>query len=227
MAGVETLGHPAHALALLHPRLASGNLLLVKHGPLDTRTSRSHLTAYLSKDDGKTWGGGLLLDERAGVSYPDGQQTPDGLIRIIYDYNRTADRNILMAAFREEDVSAGKPVSRDVRLRQLVSKATGGQEKPKTSTAPVHANADGKPLRTAKPGTLTSADAKSQPLVPGAKLFTDRAYVAAELPAALKNAHFLAHRDERPEDAQVRAPWHRLLPHARARHATATPPRNR
>lgn len=46
-----------------------------KHGPLDTRTSRSHLTAYLSKDDGTTWTGGLMLDERRGVSYPDGQQT--------------------------------------------------------------------------------------------------------------------------------------------------------
>jgi predicted neuraminidase len=172
-------------------RLASGNLLLVKHGPLDTRTSRSHLTAYISKDDGKTWGGGLMLDGRLGVSYPDGQQTPDGIIRIIYDYNRVSDRNILMAAFREEDVAAGKDVSGAVSLRQLVSKATGGQEKPKPSTAPVHTNADGKPMRTTKPGTLTSADIKPQPLIPGAKLFTDRAYIAAELPTSLKNAHFL------------------------------------
>jgi hypothetical protein len=172
-------------------RLASGNLLLVKHGPLATRTGRSHLTAYVSKDDGKSWGGGLMLDERLGVSYPDGQQTPDGLIRIIYDYNRVSDRNILVAAFREEDVAAGKDVSGAVRLRQLVSKATGGQEKSKTSTAPVHANADGKLLRSTQLGTLTSADVKPQALVPGAKLFTDRAYLTAELPAALKNAHFL------------------------------------
>jgi hypothetical protein len=172
-------------------RLASGNLLLVKHGPLDTRTSRSHLSAFVSKDDGKTWSGGLLLDERLGVSYPDGQQTPDGLIRVIYDYNRVSDRNILMATFREEDVLAGKDVSGSVKLRQLVSKATGGQEKPKPSAAPLHANADGKPMRTAKTGTLASADIKLQPLVPGAKLFTDRAYIAAGLPAALKNAHFL------------------------------------
>lgn len=172
-------------------RLASGNLLLVKHGPLDMRTSRSHLTAFLSKDDGKTWSGGLLLDERLGVSYPDGQQTPDGLIRIIYDYNRTADRNILMASFREEDVAAGKDVSHAVRLRQLVSKATGGQEKPKPSAAPVNDNANGKPLRQTKLGTLTCAEAKPKPLAPGAKLFTDRAYIAAGFPPALKNAHFL------------------------------------
>lgn len=172
-------------------RLVSGNLLLVKHGPLDTRTGRSHLTAYVSKDDGKTWNGGLMLDERLGVSYPDGQQASDGLIRIIYDYQRTADRNILIATFREEDALAGRAVSGAVKLRQPVSKATGGQEKTKPSTAPVHANADGKPMRTTKPGTLTSADVKPQLLISGAKLFTDRAYIAAELPRSFKNAYFL------------------------------------
>ena len=52
-------------------RLASGNLLLVKHGPLEKRTGRSHLTACLSKDDGANWTGGLMLDERPGVSCPD------------------------------------------------------------------------------------------------------------------------------------------------------------
>jgi predicted neuraminidase len=96
-------------------RLLSGNLLLVKHGPIGQRTGRSHLTAFVSTDDGRTWGGGLLLDERAGVSYPDGQQTPDGVIRIIYDYSRTGSRHILMAEFREEDVAAGRT-------------ATGGEE---------------------------------------------------------------------------------------------------
>jgi hypothetical protein len=123
-------------LAIQHPtarffisRLISGNLLLVKHGPLDARTGRSHLTAYLSKDDGQTWMGGFLLDERTGVSYPDGQQGSDGLIRIIYDYNRVTDRQILLADFREEDVMAGKPLSSQVRLRQTVSKGSGGREK--------------------------------------------------------------------------------------------------
>lgn len=124
--------------AIAHPsarffisRLNSGNLLLVKHGPIDKPTGRSHLMAFLSTDDGKSWSNAFLLDERAGVSYPDGQQTPDGLIRIIYDYSRTGDRNILMATFREEDVAAGKPVSKDVKLRQVVSKASGGMKKAK------------------------------------------------------------------------------------------------
>lgn len=124
--------------ALAHPsarffirRLNSGNLLLVKHGPPTKQTGRSHLTAYVSTDDGKTWGGGLMLDERNGVSYPDGQQTSDGLIRIIYDFDRTGARNILMASFREEDAATGKPVSGAVVLRQLVSQGSGGKEKKK------------------------------------------------------------------------------------------------
>jgi len=106
-------------------RLASGKLLLVKHGPIKTRTKRSHLTAFLSDDDGRTWSSGLLLDERNGVSYPDGIQAPDGTIRIIYDYSRRKAKEILLATFREEDVAAGEPVSGQVRLRALVNKATG------------------------------------------------------------------------------------------------------
>jgi len=132
----SAIAHPAARFFIT--RLASGNLLLVKHGPTDTRTGRSHLAAFISVDDGHTWGGGLMLDERLGVSYPDGQQTPDGLIRVIYDYSRTGDRNILMATFREEDAAAGKDTSGAVRLRQLVSKASGGQEKRPSPAKPVN-----------------------------------------------------------------------------------------
>jgi hypothetical protein len=169
-------------------RLSSGSLLLVKHGPLDKKTGRSHLTAFVSTDDGKTWGGGLLLDERSGVSYPDGQQDADGLIRIIYDYSRTGTRHILMAAFREEDVAAGKDVSGSVKLRQLVSEASGGREK---KPEPVQANADGEPLRQGAPGSLQSERYRAQPLRVGAELFTDRTYTLAELPDALRDARFL------------------------------------
>jgi hypothetical protein len=107
-------------------RLASGRLLLVKNGPIDQRIAkRSHLSAFLSDDDGQTWSGGLLLDERSSVSYPDGFQSPDGLIHILYDWNCQTDAEILMAKFREEDVLAGKLVSKDAKLRMLANKATG------------------------------------------------------------------------------------------------------
>ncbi|MFV1964990.1 MAG: sialidase family protein [Pirellulaceae bacterium] len=116
----------AHATARFFVRrLASGHLLLVKHGPLTERTGRSHLTAYLSKDDGRSWQGGLVLDERSGVSYPDGFQKEDGRIYVIRDYDRTGDKEILMSVFTEEDVLAGKDVSGNMRLRVLINKATG------------------------------------------------------------------------------------------------------
>ncbi len=85
-------------------RLDSGNLLLVKHGPIKIKTGRSHLMAFISKDDGKSWSPGLLLDERQTVSYPDGQQTSDGMIHLIYDYNRTGDQHILVTQFTEADI---------------------------------------------------------------------------------------------------------------------------
>ena len=107
-------------------RLKSGNLLLVKHGPIDLRTDRSQLMAFISKDDGHSWSKGLLLDERSGVSYPDGQQVEDGTIYIIYDYNRKADQHILMASFREDDVISGKPDSASVIRRMPVSR--GGEK---------------------------------------------------------------------------------------------------
>jgi predicted neuraminidase len=81
--------------------------LLVKHGPIDMRTGRSHLMAFVSKDDGHSWSNGLLLDERPGVSYPDGQQISDGTIHITYDYNRTKDQNILVTSFTEDDIKIG------------------------------------------------------------------------------------------------------------------------
>ncbi len=105
-------------------RLASGDLLLVNHHKF---TGRSHLTAQLSTDDGATWNDGLLLDERGGVSYPDGVQDRNGLIWITYDCDRSGAGEILLAKFREEDVAAGKDVSGAVTLHQVINKL----EKPK------------------------------------------------------------------------------------------------
>ncbi|MDF1814588.1 MAG: sialidase family protein, partial [Verrucomicrobiales bacterium] len=107
-------------------RLASGRILLVKNGPTTERIkARSHLSAFLSEDDGKTWQGGLILDERSAVSYPDGFESPDGIIHILYDWNRHTDAEILMAKFREEDILAGKIVSKEAKLKILANKATG------------------------------------------------------------------------------------------------------
>ena len=99
-------------------RLRSGNLLLVNHYKFE---GRSHLTAQLSTDEGHTWNEGLLLDERAGVSYPDGIEDTDGLIRIVYDRNRGCEGDILTASFTEEDVAAGADVSGKVIRKQVIN----------------------------------------------------------------------------------------------------------
>jgi hypothetical protein len=110
-------------------QLSSGNLLLVKHGPIDIETKRSHLMAFISKDDGKTWSRGLLLDQRKGISYPDGQQIKDGTINIVYNYNRRTDQNILVISFSEENIlsdECDKEIIKVFNNRKTISK--GGNE---------------------------------------------------------------------------------------------------
>lgn len=81
---------------------------------------RLHLMAFLSKDDGLTWEGGLLLDDLINVSYSDGIQAGDGRIYIIYDRDRFGSPEILMAVFSEKDVLE----KNGGRLRLLVNRVT-------------------------------------------------------------------------------------------------------
>lgn len=103
-------------------RLNSGNLLLVKNdaddaqwlagkprGPENLRSyPRKKIMAYLSRDDGKTWEGGLEIDGRADVSYPDADQDVNGDIYVCYDHSRYGKRQICVAKIRESDILAGK-----------------------------------------------------------------------------------------------------------------------
>ncbi len=111
-------------------KLSSGNVLLVNHVNF---CGRNNLTAMISSDDGKTFRGGLLLDERDDVSYPDGVEDEDGNIYIIYDRERGAykhnlaenqkcARELLLARFTENDVLAGRLISEGSYLKRLVNK---------------------------------------------------------------------------------------------------------
>lgn len=112
-------------------RLQNGDLLLINHiNPTNVLSARKwkkrdNLMAMLSKDDGQSWTGGLMLDVRPDVSYPDVTEAPDGRILAIYDRDRMGAKEILMCAFRPEDVEAGYPVSEDAFLRRVINKATG------------------------------------------------------------------------------------------------------
>lgn len=121
-------------------RLKSGRLLMINHhdfehridlddimsqGDVKSWKGRSHLTALLSEDDGKTWPYTLLLDKRDEVSYPDAKEADDGYIYVTYDWERVKQREILMARFTEEDIIKGKIESDGGKLRVLVNKALG------------------------------------------------------------------------------------------------------
>lgn len=107
--------------------LKSGNVLLVTN---DSRR-REKMTAFVSTDDCKTWQGGLLLDKRDLVSYPDGVES-DGCIYITYDCERgnprtleatqKEAREILYARFTEADALAGKNVSGKCEFKKIISK---------------------------------------------------------------------------------------------------------
>lgn len=120
-------------------RLKSGALMLVYHDVERPRPGakfpRDRMAVWLSDDDGKTWPHKLLIDDRKGVSYPEGFQADDGRIFITYDrwrYGAPAHdsspehgKAILLAIIHEEDIRAGKITSPGSRLMQVVNMATG------------------------------------------------------------------------------------------------------
>ena len=107
-------------------RLANGHLLVVKNGSSADKVNgdlREKLSAYISDDEGRTWKGCLMLDERANVSYPDIIQTPDGGIYVSYDRNRgQSDDAILLARFTEAEVLGGMLVEPVSFLKRIVFK---------------------------------------------------------------------------------------------------------
>lgn len=84
-------------------KLSSGNLLLITNNS----NTRNKMTAFLSKDGGKTWPHKLLLDARENVSYPDADQTIDGNIHVVFDRERTIAKDILYCKFTEKDLISG------------------------------------------------------------------------------------------------------------------------
>lgn len=129
---LEPSGIPHTSSRFFIRRLRSGNILLVKNCGMDEHDengdpvnfTRTKMTAFLSEDEGNSWKGGLLLEERV-CTYPDGGQSPDGTIYVIYDHGRRKDNEILMSRFTEEDILARKVVSEKGKLGLLVNKATG------------------------------------------------------------------------------------------------------
>ena len=81
-------------------RTPTGRIILVVNDSPDTREK---ITVYLSDDDGKSWKYKKCIDPRLGLSYPDVDFYGDK-IYITYDHGREFARQILFAAFTEQDI---------------------------------------------------------------------------------------------------------------------------
>ncbi len=105
-------------------RLASGNILLIKNGnAIDQPAGRTHMTAYLSEDDGATWPYQILLDERP-TSYPDATQDKDGVLHIVNDFERHGAKIVSYHRLTEADIMAGKVVTPGSALGRVANQAT-------------------------------------------------------------------------------------------------------
>lgn len=87
-------------------RTPSGRILLVVN---DSPDKREKMTVYLSDDDGKSWKYKKCIDDRLGLSYPDVDFYGDK-IYITYDRGREFARQILFAAFTEQDIIDGNDI---------------------------------------------------------------------------------------------------------------------
>ena len=123
---VSQVGNPNSRLFCT--KLKNGHLFMVKHGKMHEHFKergwlpRRELHAFVSRDDGRTWEGDLLIDERTkGLSYPDGDVSADGSVYVTYDRDRMVSGEILVAHVTEEDVLAGKLVSKGSFLRGIAT----------------------------------------------------------------------------------------------------------
>ncbi len=140
--------------------LPSGNILLIKHGEsFDTApSSRCKLCAFVSKDGGECWLGGLMLDEREGVSYPDIAIADDGTVFVQYDRERTVAAEILFARFKEEDVLAREFITEGSGTKFIIKDKTGIKGHPAAfpdTEKPIGSGTKNDPILIEKPQHLS------------------------------------------------------------------------
>ena len=101
-------------------RMPSGRVLLIYNSSMERK--RENMTAMLSDDDGYFFKWSMLIDPELSVSYPDAAISPDGVIYMVHDFRRTADKTIFFSRFTEEDIMAGKCVKSDSFVKHIISR---------------------------------------------------------------------------------------------------------
>ncbi len=89
-------------------RLQSGRLLLINTPVPDARTTMVATVSDVDADSGFPQTGGLLLDGREKVSYPDAVQAPDGTIYAVHDCDRYGPGEVILTVFTEQEVLAAQ-----------------------------------------------------------------------------------------------------------------------
>ncbi len=96
-------------------RLHSGRILLVTN---DHRAERTNITISISEDDGLTWKYKKCIDTRKNISYPDVDFHNEN-IYLTYDFERTGEKEILLASFSEKDIIDGNDITVSVVSRPM------------------------------------------------------------------------------------------------------------
>ncbi|MBQ9134406.1 MAG: exo-alpha-sialidase [Clostridia bacterium] len=167
-------------------RLSSGNQLLIYNDPPNDGTKRSHMTAALSTDDGKTWKYKFVIDARSSTTYPDAVEDKDGNIYIIYDCTRSVHGNIVMAKITEADIMAGKLVTSTSKLRVLINDNQAKQTE-KTADTPSAAGVELK-MTVGKTEYTVNGEKKTMdvaPIIRNSRTMLPVRYVAEALGATV------------------------------------------
>jgi predicted neuraminidase len=82
-------------------KFSDGDWLLINSPDPAKRTG---IVAAVSTDEGETWQGHLVLDDRDNVSYPDAAIAEDGTIYAVHDRDRSGEGEILLSVFQKEDI---------------------------------------------------------------------------------------------------------------------------
>ena len=97
-------------------KLASGRILLITNNSTECREK---LTAFLSEDEKMEWKYQLMIDVRAGDSYPDAIEDRNHNIYIVHDRNRTQGGYIYLSRISEEDIMRGTPGNGSFLCREI------------------------------------------------------------------------------------------------------------
>lgn len=105
--------------------LKNGSWLFISHDDEYAAGARSHMTVWLSEDEGETLPYKLQIDTTGW--YPAAYEGNDGFIYITYDRNRADGGCAMLAKITVEDIKAGKLVTEGSMLKYLTHKGNASE----------------------------------------------------------------------------------------------------